>query len=160
MSCACIKGYFDFHLVRKRSDLWVYTDVSLWMDGQRYSGEKIYNVNLENIITGKEFIISAKGHDSVVVEDELKDGVFRLRVVNCDTPYSRYGVSVFQIDEIIDNLIITNYIKYKEEILELFLLRDRLRIKVNNFKNEQDEQSLINEYNKLLDFATLLKCKL
>jgi hypothetical protein len=158
--CACIKGYFDFEIIKKSKEHFVYLDASLWMEGSRYEGTKQYTVTVKDLITGIEFTVEAIGHEGVVVERELGDSVFKFGLVNCETPYSKYGVLTSQVDEIRRRLILTDYEKYKDEIIDLMLMKERLLIKVNKFKEEQDEQMLIDEFNELLDFANILKCKL
>lgn len=161
--CACLKGYFDYYIKWLSKDKIIFVDASDWMEGERYKGEKVYDLTMTNIITKKELSFEIKGKTGQVLEDKdasFSGGIYLFYVFNCDTPYYRYGVSFYDIQNILDELILNHYEDMKETIIDLDLAMRRLEIMVNKYTTKQNEEELISEYNALYEYVEQLKCKL
>ena len=120
MACSCIKNNFDFYLTEVACRHILYTDLSVWMTGDRYSTPSEYDIEIE----GNKYTVKTAG----VTKLDLKDGVYPFIVQSCDKIYTRWAAVTAKLQCCLDAYIVDNEFPNKEKALEAQRLIDGVKI--------------------------------
>lgn len=106
--CSCIDGKFDFHITEVGCSKNLYTDLSLWVQGDSYVIPDTYQLIAKNEDSGAEIKLVVNGHGVTQLPEELKDGVYTFSATTCDKKYKRIKAVTARLQCCLDQYVVSN----------------------------------------------------
>lgn len=106
MDCSCIRNNYDFLIKSIECDKILYTDLSDWMDDERYIDPETYTVQIKhpnNSTTSEE--VKAKGETKLSLDACLTDGVYCFTTESCGVKYTRHVAIIPSLECSLDKFI-------------------------------------------------------
>lgn len=149
-TCSCIRNYFNFNLDFTDCEVFVYTDLSDWMDENTHDLPEEYEI--EVITPGRKnaVIITVSATKPVKITSKdlfnsstqrcIPDGTYCFSIDSCGYKYSRFVPVTCKIQCSIDNLTAgATDLGTEEKAKELQRLLEQYR---NSAVNQQSDQSV------------------
>ena len=106
MRWACIQGHYDVKISWRDNKSLVYTDLSLWMQGEGYVKPDTYKVRIIPPTGGKGVIVDVAPNKCTVIKSvdiygedvSIPDGAFKFEVDNCGMHYEVARLFLYNLD--------------------------------------------------------------